>query len=82
MVPSSMVVDASTGTPESFVRQWPMASKFSSARPGGSRTRWHDAHVALARCCSNNWRTDSCAVPAWFSFNGGTFGGGVRRRSP
>ena len=65
--------------PPSLTRHLPVASKFSSARPSGSITRWHDVHAGLLRCCSMRSRTDSArpdsAVP-FVSSSAGTFGGG------
>ena len=43
--------------PPSRMRHLPVASKFSSARPSGSITRWHDVHCGLLRCCSIRSRT-------------------------
>ena len=43
--------------PPSRMRHLPVASKFSSARPSGSITRWHDVHCGLLRCCSMRSRT-------------------------
>ena len=50
---------ASTGLPPSLIRHRPVTSKFSSARPSGSITRWHDAHAGFFRCSSIRSRTDS-----------------------
>src|SRR2546427_4223467 len=75
---------ASTPLPSIFAplgmaaRHCPTESKFSSAKPGGSMTRWHDAQAGLLRCSSSCSRTDFGAdsVPLMLSSSVGTFGGG------
>src|SRR5450432_1261761 len=55
-----------------------MASKFSSARPYGSKLAWHEAQIAFLRCASRRtrtfWSEASAEVGSASSF--GTFGGG------
>src|SRR5688572_32513203 len=41
-IPSYNVPLGSTGMPASLIRYLPVTSKFSSARPSGSITRWHE----------------------------------------
>ena len=50
-------------SPPSASRHLPIRSKFSSAKPIGSMTAWHDAQLGLARCCSSRWRTDVACAP-------------------
>ena len=50
-------------TPLSLMRHAPTTSKFSSARPSGSITLWHDAHAGFLRCSSMRSRTDSDLPP-------------------
>src|SRR5262245_26562854 len=59
-------------------RHCPTESKFSSAKPGGSITRWQPEHVGLCRCSSSCSRTVFGAddVSLLLSSNVGTFGGG------
>ena len=78
-VPSNSCPPASTLAPPSFTRHLPVASKFSSARPSGSITRWQDVHAGLLRCCSMRSRTESvrpASVVPFVSSSAGTFGGG------
>src|SRR5579871_1411175 len=74
--PGSAPVE-STGLPLSFVRQPPIASKFSSANPKGSIGAWHAAQVGFLRCSSSRSRTVRGWAPATFSLRAGTFGGGA-----
>ena len=48
----------------SLMRQAPVTSKFSSARPSGSITRWHELHAGFVRCCSMRSRVDSVLPPS------------------
>ena len=78
MAPSGSAPDASIGPPASLdVRQPPIASKFSSAKPSGSIGAWQLAQTGFLRCCSSRSRTDSgLAVLAAFLAARGTSGGG------
>ena len=67
----------------SVVRQRPIASKLSSAKPSGSIRRWQTAQLGLARCASIRSRCDRGAVPAAvFSSSGGTLAGGAGGGAP
>src|ERR1700674_499395 len=59
-------------------RQFPTESKFSSAKPGGSITRWQPAQGWFVRCSSNCARTvfGTAPAPLLLSSSDGTFGGG------
>ena len=68
---------ASTGPPASLVvRNLPIPSKFSSAKPRGSICEWHVAHTGFFRCCSSRSRTDAGFPPSPRSGSPGTSGGG------
>ena len=47
VLPSYNCPEASTRVPPSLVRHLPVASKFSSASPSGSITRWHEVHAGF-----------------------------------
>src|ERR1700690_1220079 len=77
--PSASVPEVSRGTPSGpALRQFPTESKFSSANPTGSITRWQDAQAGFFRCNSNCSRTvfGTAAPPLLLSSSVGTFGGG------
>src|SRR5579863_3731810 len=79
LVPSASVPDVSSAAPSApALRHFPTESKFSSAKPTGSITRWQDAQAGLLRCNSNCARTvfGTAAVPLLLSSSVGTFGGG------
>src|SRR5580704_4491887 len=79
LVPSASIPATSSGAPSGPVsRQFPTESKFSSAKPGGSITRWHPAQGWLVRCNSSCARTVFAAAgaPLLLSSSVGTFGGG------
>src|SRR5215468_7366012 len=96
-VPSNNCVLVSIGTPGertrkpaslidavlSIVRQRPVTSKFSSAKPIGSIIRWQELHAAFARCASIRSRTvsgfppDTAEVSSSLGTAGGGGGGGV-----
>ena len=69
-------------SPSPVVRQRPMASKFSSAKPSGSIWAWQLAHTGLLRCCSIRSRTDAGFPPSPFSGSAGTSGGGAGGGAP
>src|SRR5262245_37834902 len=71
-----MAPDGSMETAPSLVRQAPVASKFSSAKPKGSICEWHVAQVGFFRCCSNRSRPEAGWPPAPSSGRLGTLGGG------
>src|SRR6516165_3771724 len=76
--PSASTPAVSSGAPSAPVlRHFPTESKFSSANPGGSITRWHPAQTALLRCNSNCARTvfGTFAAALLLSSSVGTFGG-------
>src|SRR6185436_20154406 len=75
LLPSGRPPVESIGRPSSFVRQRPIASKFSSEKPIGSMRLWQLAQAALARCSARRCLTDNVAETV-FSFNAGTFGNG------
>ena len=56
-VPSTSRAVASIGSPASLSRQRPTRSKFSSAKPNGSMSWWHDAQTGSVRCASMRWRS-------------------------
>src|SRR5579863_4741843 len=79
LVPSASVPATSSSAPSAPVsRHFPTESKFSSAKPTGSITRWQDAQAGLPRCNSNCSRTvfGTAATPLLLSSSVGTFGGG------
>ena len=55
---------AFTGTPPSVSRHFPIRSKFSSEKPIGSITAWHDGAARVGPVRSSRWRSDvgACAV--------------------
>ena len=57
-VPSASCPAGSIAPPGSLSRHSPMPSKFSSAKPSGSITRWQLAHVGLRRCISSRARSE------------------------
>ena len=75
---------ASTGLPDSStLRQPPMASKFSSAKPGGSITAWQLPHTGWLRCCASRSRMVGGTVPGLISVRlVSTFGGGGGTYTP
>src|SRR5439155_5514801 len=58
-----------------LVRNLPIASKFSSAKPIGSMRAWQLAHTGLARCCSMRPRIERTLL-CLSSFSDGTLSGG------
>ena len=77
--PSASTPPVSIGAPSASVsRHCPTELKFSSAKPGGSMTRWQDAHAGLLRCSSSCSRTvfGVVAAPLLLSSSVGTFGSG------
>src|SRR4030095_15659946 len=77
VVPLTSVAVASTGFPDSsVVRHDPMASKFSSANPGGSMAEWHVEHTALVRCFASRSRMVGGNAPPVGSSGGGLTPGG------
>src|SRR5688572_1174679 len=60
------------------MRHTPVTSKFSSARPSGSITLWHEVHAGFLRCSSIRSRVDKVrpASTAFVSSSSGTLGGG------
>ena len=84
-VPSGSVPEASMTAPanRSRSRHFPVASKFSSARPSGSITAWQAAQVAFARCFAIISRTVRArVVPMSFSSSVGTLAGGLAGGTP
>ena len=76
-VPSGSVPDASIAVPPGMCeRQRPTASKFSSANPSGSITRWQLAQTGFARCCAIRSRIASTLSAPSAGSSSGTFGGG------
>src|SRR5256885_14277972 len=71
-----MAPDESMETPPSLVRQAPVASRFSSAKPKGSICEWHVAQVGFFRCSSSRSRPEAGWPPAPVSGRLGTLGGG------
>src|SRR4029434_9032912 len=77
--PSASTPLASIFAPSGIAtRHWPTELKFSSAKPGGSMTRWHPEQAGFCRCSSSWSRTDFVAdsLPLLLSSRVGTFGGG------
>src|ERR1700729_361955 len=77
--PSASVPEVSSVAPSGpALRQFPTESKFSSANPTGSITRWQDAQAGFFRCNSSCSRTvfGTAAPPLLLSSSVGTFGGG------
>src|SRR5690606_23784698 len=66
--------------PASVVRNRPIASNGSSAKPNGSISTWQLLHAGLSRCCSYCARIVGVstlpAASATFASSGGTSGGG------
>jgi len=54
-----------------------MPSKFSSANPSGSITRWQVAQLGVLRCSSMRSRSDFGSWPASLSESAGTLAGGA-----
>src|SRR6267378_2541089 len=82
-LPSGSVPDALIGNCPSFVRQAPIASKFSSPNPKGSMRVWQEAQIAFLRCCSSCSRIDEdkpILVSSRFGTSGGGGGGGAPTR--
>ena len=77
LVPSGSTPDASMGACPSVVRHFPIASKFSSAKPNGSIRWWQVAQTAFWRCACMSSRIDTSGCSrALVSGSGGTLGGG------
>ena len=76
MCVSRQVIAESIAAPSSSSRQRPIASKFSSAKPSGSRLAWQLAQTGFERCCSIRSRSDVGLLRPSFSGSGGTFAGG------
>src|SRR5262245_37838205 len=77
--PSARTPAASIAAPSGVLsRHCPTELKFSSAKPGGSISRWHEAHVGFFRCSSSCSRTVFGTLDAslLLSSSVGTFGGG------
>src|SRR5688572_25428935 len=78
-VPSASTPPVSIGEPSGIVsRHCPTGLNFSRAKPGGSMTRWHDAHVGELRC-SSSWALTvfgAVVAPLALSSSVGTFGSG------
>src|SRR5258705_245649 len=82
-LPSGSVPDALIGNCPSFVRQAPMASKFSSPNPNGSMRVWQEAQIAFLRCSSNCSRIEDdkpILASSRFGTSGGGGGGGAPTR--
>src|SRR5271170_715012 len=73
--PLAIVPEGSIAAPPSLVRNLPVASKFSMAKPMGSINRWQFAQTGFARWASMRSLMDRGLLGSTISFNGGTFAG-------
>src|SRR5688572_13022082 len=74
--PSGSVPEESMSKAPSFVRQEPIALKFSIAKPIASIRVWQFAHDGFARCSSMRFLSVPDEMAFWLSSSSGTLGGG------